>query len=98
MCVKITPGCGTSVLCSHSRAQEYFTESIDPTMIYEGEYCENVIKFYFYQLLKQDCSNQYGRLGIYSQVGQRKPGRYFVRTNSEPPFARGMLTESVGSF
>lgn len=90
----MNPGCGKNILCSHSRAQEYFTESIDPTMIYEGQHCESIIKFYFYQFLKKNCSNEMGRLGIYSQ---RKSGkRYFVRTNSEPPFVRAIQKETEG--
>lgn len=78
------PGCGTNVTCHHARSQEYFTISTDPQYKFEGEKCESLIKFYYNQFMGKHCSEIRDRMGVYSD---KKPGKFFVTTNSKPPFA-----------
>lgn len=78
------PGCFTAP-CAHSRATEYFTESLNPEHKFVSKRCENLIKKLFFDFIAQQCSYEEDRLGIHSA---RKKGSYFVRTNSYPPYAR----------
>lgn len=78
------PGCFTPP-CAHSRANEYFTESLNPKHKFASKQCENLIKKLFFEFIAQPCSNVMDRLGIHSA---HKQGSYFVRTNSNPPYAR----------
>lgn len=80
------PGCHVNVNCSHQRAFKYFGESLNPERKFIGEQCENAAKKFFVDMiLKKKCSDVYDRMGLYTD---RKLGRFFVLTNSEPPFAR----------
>lgn len=80
------PGCFTAP-CAHSRANEYFTESLNPDHKFASKRCENLIKKLFLEFIAQPCSYVMDRLGIHSS---RKPGSYFITTNSNPPYARGL--------
>lgn len=77
------PGCFTPT-CAHSRAIEYFAESLNPDHIFASDRCENLIKNLFFELIAQPCSYVLDRLGIHSA---RKLGTYYVSTNSIPPYA-----------
>lgn len=79
------PGCGANVLCSHSRAQEYFSESISPENKFVGEHCDNYAKRLLTWWLSTPCSGIKDQMGIYTQ---RKSGKFYVSTNSSPPFAK----------
>lgn len=80
-------GC-ISPKCSHSRAIDYFTESLNPKYKYATERCENLIKKLFLEFISKPCSDVVDQLGIHTE---RSPGSYFVKTNSNPPFAPNMM-------
>lgn len=78
------PGC-FSVLCSHSRAHDFFEESLDPDNEFIAEQCSGSIKLFFKRkIMRQPCTNTTDRLGIHSQ---RLPGRFFLKTNSHSPYS-----------
>lgn len=79
------PGCGANVLCSHSRAQEYFTESMNPERKFIGEHCSNYAKLLMTWWLNTPCSGIKDRMGIYNE---RKSGKFYVSTNANPPYAK----------
>lgn len=82
---QMKPGCGANVLCSHSRAQEYFSESIQPENKFVGEHCTNYAKRLLTWWLNTPCSGSTDQMGIYSQ---RKSGKFYASTNASPPFAK----------
>lgn len=81
----IQPGC-LSVLCSHSRAHDFFAESLFPENEFIGEQCSGSLKLFLVNnFLKQSCSHNSDKLGIYSK---RLSGRFFVKTSSSPPYVK----------
>lgn len=79
------PRCYLDVTCSHLRAFMHFDESLNPDQKFIGERCSSGSKKYFLDLIKQKCSDVTDRMGTYID---RKSGRFFVTTNSKPPYAR----------
>lgn len=92
------PGCFVSPLCAHSRAFEYFAESLNPSQKFAGYHCENLIKFTVFKFLKQKFSHEFDQIGIHSA---RKSGNFSVKTNAKPPYARDnweKLYDNLDSF
>lgn len=83
----IQKGC-LSPKCSHSRAIDYFTESLNPKYKYASERCENLVKKLFLELISKPCSDVIDQLGIHTEGTE---GSYFVKTNSISPFAPNMM-------
>lgn len=81
------PGC-VSPRCSHSRAIDYFTESLNPKYEFAAERCESLVKKLFLELIMKPCSDVVDQIGIHSD---RIAGTYFIKTNSNPPFAPNMM-------
>lgn len=81
------PGC-VSPKCSHSRAIDYFTESLNPKYQFAAERCESLVKKLFLEFIAKPCSDVVDQIGIHSD---RIPGSYFIKTNSNPPFAPNMM-------
>ncbi|XP_055311609.1 phospholipase A1-like [Sitodiplosis mosellana] len=80
----IQPGC-FSVLCSHSRAHDFFEEALDPANEFIAEQCSGSFKLFFkHTFLRQPCSDITDRLGIHSQ---RIPGRFFMKTKPSAPYS-----------
>lgn len=90
----IQPGC-LEVACSHIRAHDYFVESMDPDHIFSGARCECPIAAFVTNLLGMQCSSETDRLGIHTA---RKLGRYFLNTNSQPPYAKEVTTRVPSDF
>lgn len=79
------PGCSsTDIVCSHQRAMKYFTESLNPEHRFIGDQCESYSKKLLVALTGWQCSDVSDRLGIHNEG---KSGRFFVKTNAQPPFA-----------
>lgn len=72
------------MLCSHSRAHDYFEESLDPGNEYVAEQCSGSIRLLFARFMQTPCTNITDRLGIYSD---RIPGRFFMKTEASPPYS-----------
>lgn len=86
----LQPGC-LEVMCSHSRAVDYFIESMDFGQVFSGARCLGPITSFVTNLFGLQCSSDTERLGIHTT---RKPGRYFLSTNSKSPFAKQTTTDS----
>lgn len=78
------PGCIT-VMCSHARAHDIFLEAMYPGNIFLGAKCQGSIGNFISNLFGMQCSSEMERLGIHSE---RRPGRYFLKTNRKSPFAK----------
>lgn len=80
------PGC-SGLMCSHSRAVEYFVESMSAEHVFSGTRCDSSLGDFISNLLGfgMQCSTDTDRLGIHSA---KSPGRYFLDTNSKSPFAK----------
>lgn len=77
------PGC-FSVLCSHSRAHDFFAEALFRENEFIGEKCSGSIKLFFVnKYLRRACSENGDKLGIHSN---RSHGRFFIKTSAEPPY------------
>lgn len=90
----VQPGC-LSVFCSHSRAHDYFDESLLRQNIFSGDQCKGTFMNVVEGLFGMQCSSDTDRLGIYTQ---RKPGSFFVKTNSKSPFALNAGAVSAADF
>lgn len=78
------PGC-FSVLCSHSRAHDFFEEALNPANEFIAEQCSGSFKLFLKKtFLRQSCTDITDRLGIHSN---RIPGRFFLKTNSTSPYS-----------
>lgn len=84
------PGCSGSVICSHSRAYDYFHESLLEEYLLSGPKCVGHITNYISSIFGIECSNDYGYMGIHFK-GQL--GRFFVKTNAEAPFGKKIPVE-----
>lgn len=78
------PGCLT-VFCSHSRAHAYFNEAMLEGHIFAGKKCTGRIHYFLSKVLGMHCSMESEQLGIHAEG---KPGRFFIKTNAAPPFAK----------
>lgn len=76
------PGCNYNT-CSHSRAYEYYIESIQRINNFYGRRCVNskVIE-------KENCNGEVGSMGGLDRSALL-PGVYFIETNEHSPFAKG---------
>lgn len=78
------PGC-LNIWCSHSRAIQYFQESLKPINRFIAEKCDDAFKEYFTKkMLCLPCTGILDQLGIHSA---RLSGRYFLETRSSAPYA-----------
>lgn len=75
-------GCPHHV-CSHLRAYEYYSESIQHVNNFYGRRCKNseVIN-------KENCNGEIASMGGMDR-NAILPGVYFIETNPESPFAKG---------
>lgn len=85
------PGCGADVVgnCAHSRAIEFFVESINSWFGFWSTRCEN-----YDQILNNNCVNSGPSMrmgGEPSNHGLDANGVYFLTTNGNNPFAQGPL-------
>jgi pancreatic triacylglycerol lipase len=78
------PGCGVDLSgsCSHSRAHEFFAESITSNG-FVGRRCNN-----YQEIVNQSC-NGAGTAVMGGEGNTGSNGVFFLETNSNSPFARG---------
>lgn len=86
----LQPGCFT-LMCSHSRAHDYFSEAIVPNHTLVGVKCRGSLVNLVWKLFGGQCSTETDRLGIHSE---RKAGRFYLRTNRQPPYGMPMIAGS----
>lgn len=84
------PGCnsGNIFQCSHHRAPEYFAESIRSTVGFWGWKCESYVNYLFGMCIPQ--KDQQAVAG--EDCRSSSSGLYFLKTNSNSPFATGRLS------
>nr|ATU82405.1 venom lipase [Lethocerus distinctifemur] len=75
------PGCGFDIAyCTHTRAYLFFAESIGNKHSFPSLRCEK-----YKQFLEKQCEHEIVYMG--EHVSHKAKGKYFLVTNSEPPFS-----------
>lgn len=76
--------CSFIAACSHSRAYEYFAESIGDNR-FDSVQCESTA-----QLSLGTCSGPHALMG--DHINHTARGIYYLKTNSKFPFAKGLMS------
>ncbi|KAH8404854.1 hypothetical protein KR222_006252, partial [Zaprionus bogoriensis] len=91
----VQPNCGEATsltynLCNHKRSSEYYAESVNPNSLFWALHCSDLYTFY---VKKCPANSDMEKLGYYTRQSTR--GAFFLGTNDNPPYAKGMQFEDL---
>lgn len=85
---KYQPGCGLDIIgiCAHSRAYEYFAESVNSNLGFWSRQCDN-----YMEIVQENCTSTQisAALGGDPIEIRRADGIYHLETNKDQPYAKG---------
>ncbi|XP_065225146.1 endothelial lipase-like [Planococcus citri] len=83
------PGCGDNISCSHARATEAFTESINSKVKFMARKCDTNSYYVTFRSCNGD-SKKYIEVGEYCKppADEKDTGTYFLKTNDQSPLVK----------
>ncbi|XP_062571557.1 inactive pancreatic lipase-related protein 1-like [Saccostrea cucullata] len=74
----------SSIACSHMRAIDFFTESINSSCEFKAYLCTSYLEFYSGKC--KSCANGCNRMGFHADKNVH--GKFYLQTNAAPPFCK----------